>query len=96
MTGPEVTDGGDGLDFDDRGDFQNADRGFVAGPLEGTVLAEDGRVVWDFAATGLLAGDCPPTAHPSLWRQSQLCARGRACTRWPRASTRCAASTCRT
>ncbi|MEV6005827.1 alkyl sulfatase dimerization domain-containing protein [Streptomyces sp. NPDC051976] len=75
MTGPEVTDGGDGLDFDDRGDFQNADRGFVAGPQDGTVLAEDGRVVWDFAATGLLAGDCPPTVHPSLWRQSQLCSR---------------------
>jgi alkyl sulfatase BDS1-like metallo-beta-lactamase superfamily hydrolase len=34
-----------------------------------------GRVVWDNDAFAFLGGDCPQTANPSLWRQSQLCAR---------------------
>ncbi|MER6354961.1 alkyl sulfatase dimerization domain-containing protein [Streptomyces sp. NPDC001634] len=66
----------DGLPpFEDRTDFENADRGFVAALVPGVVTADDGRVVWDGDAYGFLDGDCPDTAHPSLWRQSQLCAR---------------------
>ncbi|WP_055492204.1 alkyl/aryl-sulfatase [Streptomyces sp. TP-A0356] len=66
----------DGLPpFEDRTDFENADRGFVATLAPGVVTAEDGRVVWDGDAYAFLDGDCPGTAHPSLWRQSQLCAR---------------------
>ncbi len=30
--------------------------------------ADDIQVVWDNDAFAFLAGDCPPTAHPSLWR----------------------------
>ncbi|NEE25750.1 alkyl/aryl-sulfatase, partial [Streptomyces sp. SID7982] len=63
------------LDFADRADFEDADRGLVAGPANAKITAADGRVVWDFDATAFLRGDCPDTAHPSLWRQSQLCAR---------------------
>ncbi len=33
-----------------------------------------GRVVWDNDAFAFLRGDCPDTANPSLWRQSELCA----------------------
>ncbi|MEU6099341.1 alkyl/aryl-sulfatase [Streptomyces flaveolus] len=62
-------------DFADRTDFEDADRGLVAPPAAPTVTAEDGRVVWDFRDTAFLDGDCPGTADPSLWRQSQLCAR---------------------
>ncbi|MET8324847.1 alkyl sulfatase dimerization domain-containing protein [Streptomyces sp. NPDC005181] len=62
-------------DFADRTDFENADRGFVAGPSSTAVTTTDGRVVWDFASTAFLDGDCPDTVNPSLWRQSQLCAR---------------------
>ncbi|MGW3498200.1 alkyl/aryl-sulfatase [Streptomyces sp. NPDC001020] len=66
----------DGLPpFEDRTDFENADRGFVAALVPGVVTAEDGRVLWDGDAYGFLDEDCPGTAHPSLWRQSQLCAR---------------------
>ncbi|OIJ84751.1 alkyl/aryl-sulfatase [Streptomyces colonosanans] len=66
----------DGLPpFEDRTDFENADRGFVAALVPGMVTAEDGRVLWDGDAYRFLDGDCPGTAHPSLWRQSQLCAR---------------------
>ncbi|WP_425264381.1 hypothetical protein [Streptomyces atriruber] len=35
----------------------------------------EGSVVWDADACGFLADGCPPTAHPSLWRQSRLVAR---------------------
>lgn len=61
--------------FEDRTDFENADRGFVAALVPGTVTDEDGRVVWDADAYAFLDADCPATAHPGLWRQSQLCAR---------------------
>ncbi|MFE9092846.1 alkyl/aryl-sulfatase [Streptomyces sp. NPDC007264] len=66
----------DGLPpFEDRTDFDNADRGFVAPLAPRVVTTEDGRVVWDGDAYGFLDADRPATAHPSLWRQSQLCAR---------------------
>ena len=62
-------------DFSDRADFANADRGFI-GTLEPMVIkAADGRVVWDMDSWGSLDGDCPDTAHPSLWRQAQLTAK---------------------
>ena len=32
-------------------------------------------MVWDNDAYAFLDGDCPDTANPSLWRQSQLCAK---------------------
>jgi alkyl sulfatase BDS1-like metallo-beta-lactamase superfamily hydrolase len=56
-------------------DFDDADRGLI-GSLEPCVVKDaGGRVVWDNDAFGFLAGDCPDTASPSLWRQSRLCAR---------------------
>ncbi len=61
--------------FHDRQDFEDADRGLI-GKLEPAVIAgESGGVVWDNDAYAFLAEDCPPTAHPSLWRQGQLTAR---------------------
>lgn len=62
-------------DFHDRADFDDADRGFVGALEPGVVKAADGRVVWDADAFTFLDGDCPDTADPSLWRQSQLCAK---------------------
>ncbi|QHA02604.1 MBL fold metallo-hydrolase [Streptomyces broussonetiae] len=60
---------------DDQQDFTDADRGFLA-RLEPTVVRDaTGQVVWDADAYGFLEADCPPTAHPSLWRQSRLVAR---------------------
>lgn len=63
------------LPFHDKTDFENADRGFVAALEPAVVKGEDGRVVWDNDAYAFLDGDCPDTAHPSLWRQAQLCSR---------------------
>jgi alkyl sulfatase BDS1-like metallo-beta-lactamase superfamily hydrolase len=63
------------LPFHDRGDFEDADRGFIAALDPGVVKAEDGTVVWDNDAYAFLQGDCPDTANPSLWRQAQLVTR---------------------
>jgi alkyl sulfatase BDS1-like metallo-beta-lactamase superfamily hydrolase len=63
------------LPFADRADFEDADRGLI-GSLEPCVVKDSsGRVVWDNDAFAFLADDCPDSANPSLWRQSQLCAR---------------------
>ena len=62
------------LPFNDTSDFADAGRGFL-GALEPCVItAADGRVVWDNDAYGFLEGQTPSSVHPSLWRQSQLCA----------------------
>lgn len=48
------------LPFDDRQDFEDAGRGFIA-----TTAETPDRY-------GFLKGDPPPTVNPSLWRQAQL------------------------
>ncbi len=63
------------LPFEDTQDFEDADRGLIGRLEPAVVTAADDRVVWDNDAYDFLQGDCPPTAHPSLWRQGQLCAR---------------------
>ena len=57
---------------DDTTDFEDAERGFIGAMVPCVVTADDGRVVWDNDAYAFLDGDCPDTANPSLWRQSQL------------------------
>jgi len=63
------------LPFEDVTDFEDAERGFVAKMDPCVVRNVDGRVVWDNDAYAFLDGACPETANPSLWRQSQLCAK---------------------
>ncbi|MFD5732828.1 alkyl/aryl-sulfatase [Streptomyces sioyaensis] len=63
------------LAWDDEQDFADADRGFLARLDPCLIRDADGRVVWDNDAYAFLGDDCPPTAHPSLWRQSRLVAR---------------------
>ncbi|MFI6317587.1 alkyl/aryl-sulfatase [Nonomuraea sp. NPDC050556] len=61
--------------FDDRTDFTNADRGFIATASDTKITDPAGRVVWDLEWYAFLDGECPDTANASLWRQSQLCAK---------------------
>lgn len=62
-------------DFADRTDFENAQRGLVARLDPAVVTGDGGKVVYDANALAeATAGDCPDTAHPSLWRQAQLTA----------------------
>lgn len=63
------------LPFEDTTDFENADRGFIDALVPAVVKTEDGRVAYDNDAYDFLKGECPDTAHPSLWRQAQLCSR---------------------
>ncbi|NUR87055.1 MAG: MBL fold metallo-hydrolase [Nonomuraea sp.] len=63
------------LPFHDTGDFEDADRGFIAALNPPVIRSKNGGVVWDADSYAFLADECPGTAHPSLWRQSQLCAR---------------------
>ncbi|MEV0594581.1 alkyl/aryl-sulfatase [Nonomuraea cavernae] len=63
------------LPFHDRRDFDDAARGFIAKLTPAVIRTEDGRVIWDNDSYGFLQEECPDTAHPSLWRQGQLCAR---------------------
>ncbi|MDJ0313184.1 alkyl sulfatase dimerization domain-containing protein [Arthrobacter sp. H35-D1] len=61
--------------FDDRKDFDDADRGFLGALEPGVVRAAGGRVVWDNDSYAFLSGDAPSTVNPSLWRQSTLVAK---------------------
>lgn len=75
------------LDFNDRQDYADAQRGFMAPlPDNGRILDKNGRETWNLRKYAFLAPamsrDMPPsrimptpapdTVHPSLWRQSQL------------------------
>ena len=67
------------LPFEDKRDFDEATRGFVAPlPNNGVIKAEDGRVVWDVTRFDFIqeGSAAPETVNPSLWRQSQLVLKG--------------------
>ena len=61
--------------FDDRADFDSAERGFVAALTPGAIKAADGRVVWNSDAYAFLGAPGPDTADPGLWRQGRLCSK---------------------
>lgn len=63
------------LDYADRTDFDNANRGLIARLEPGQIYGADGKLVYDADIYAkVTAGECPDTANPSLWRQSQLTA----------------------
>ncbi len=60
------------LDFSDRQDFEDANRGFIAGLEGSSVFDKEGKVSYSVSDWDFLKKECPETANPSLWRQSQL------------------------
>lgn len=68
------------LDFSNRQDFEDAQRGFIAGLEPPRVIPNDiqqfnqaGYYAWDMEGFQFLNGmDAPASANPSLWRQEQL------------------------
>ncbi|MFE3542475.1 alkyl/aryl-sulfatase [Nocardia sp. NPDC059177] len=60
------------LDYEDRTDFENADRGFIATLTPMRITKADGTVVFDTSGYRFLDGPCPDTVNPSLFRQAQL------------------------
>ena len=66
------------LPFEDRRDFEEAARGFIAPLADGPVVKDDGDWVFDPHRLNFITEDreSPDTVNPSLWRQGQLYARG--------------------
>ena len=60
------------LDFNDRQDFEDASRGFIATVNTSAIMTEDGKESYSLEGWDFLKNDVPETANPSLWRQSQL------------------------
>lgn len=60
------------LDFNDRQDFEDASRGFIATVNTSAIMTEDGKESYSLEGWDFLKNDIPETANPSLWRQSQL------------------------
>ena len=60
------------LDFSDRQEFANAERGWLNN-AEGRIIdGEDNKSAWDLQSYGDLNRDAPDTVNPSLWRNTQL------------------------
>ncbi|KXU80610.1 alkyl/aryl-sulfatase [Aeromonas enteropelogenes] len=63
------------LPFNDKQDFEDARRGFIAKPDTLTIKDEKGNVVWDLEQYKTYIGldkTAPDTVNPSLWRNAQL------------------------
>ena len=63
----------DELPFEDKRDFEESRRGFVAEPKSRQIVAPDGHIVWDMTKYDfLLKGEEYDSIHPSLQRQATL------------------------
>jgi alkyl sulfatase BDS1-like metallo-beta-lactamase superfamily hydrolase len=62
----------DELDFSDRRDFDDAQRGFIGTIPDAHIEADGGGASWSMRPYGFLSGHSPETVNPSLWRMSQL------------------------
>ncbi|CRZ16107.1 MBL fold metallo-hydrolase [Mycolicibacterium neworleansense] len=66
----------DSLPFNEKGDFEDAQRNLVARPDTLTIRDASGNVVWDLEEYKKYIGadkPAPDTVNPSLWRNAQLC-----------------------
>lgn len=60
------------LPFDNKQDFEDATRGFIATIDEPAITSENGKEVYGLAVWDFLKQEAPASANPSLWRQGQL------------------------
>ena len=61
------------LPFEDKRDFEESKRGFIAAPTYKTIMADAGNVAWDMGSYDfLLQGKDFDSVHPSLQRQAIL------------------------
>jgi alkyl sulfatase BDS1-like metallo-beta-lactamase superfamily hydrolase len=61
------------LPFQDKRDFDEAKKGFLAAPAYKQIMADAGHVAWDMESyQWLLSGQDFPSIHPSLQRQAVL------------------------
>ncbi|GHV64926.1 SDS hydrolase SdsA1 [Spirochaetia bacterium] len=60
------------LDFDEKSDFEDTRRGFIA-KMDGKIEGKNGGTLWDWESYRFLAEEQnPDTVNPSLWRQARL------------------------
>ncbi len=64
-----------GLNWEDRQDFDFANRDLIAAPPTLQILGKDGNILRDFAGDAQFAGPTPATVNPSLWRNAVLLAK---------------------
>ena len=60
------------LDFSDRREFANAERGLLDDQEGRVIYNDDGSTAWDLQDYGDLDRDAPDTVNPNLWRNTQL------------------------
>jgi alkyl sulfatase BDS1-like metallo-beta-lactamase superfamily hydrolase len=61
------------LDWEDREDWEAAQKGFIARLDPPVIKDAAGRAIWDLNEYSFLTEEsAPPTVNPSLWRQSRL------------------------
>ena len=60
------------LPFEDKQDFTDANRGFIATLPEFVVHYSDGQTIMDLSAYDFVKGESPASVNPSLWRQAKL------------------------
>ena len=60
------------LDFSDRREFANAERGWLDNAEGRIINGDDNRSAWNLQSYGDLNRDAPDTVNPSLWRNTQL------------------------
>lgn len=62
----------DELPFDDKQDFEDAERGLVARMPQLRVDGADGQPIWNMSDYDFIQGEAPASVNPSLWRQAKL------------------------
>ncbi|REL27108.1 MBL fold metallo-hydrolase [Thalassotalea euphylliae] len=60
------------LPFDDKTDFEQAERGLIARDPQLSISDEQGAVLWQIGDYDFVKGDAPDSVNPSLWRQAKL------------------------
>ena len=60
------------LPFEDRSDFERAEKGKLADAQNRQIIGRFGHAVWDLDAYEFEGAEGSPSVHPSLWRQAQL------------------------
>ncbi len=62
----------DYLDFQDKTDYENARKGFIATIDSGIIRQDNGELAFSMKQFDFLKGEAPAEANPSFWRQSEL------------------------
>ena len=60
------------LPFEDKTDFEQAERGLIARDPQLSISDDQGNVLWQMKQYGFVSGEAPDSVNPSLWRQAKL------------------------